>query len=156
MRLTLAVIAITAASASCPSEDWQEFFGMCYWRSSFSMPWTSVASACQSLFPGSQAVISSDFTINSFLSDRVMHGERAWIGLCCEGDCIGRDDFRWLDGSPLDSKMAFWDDHVAYVANGSRCAFINENAVGPYGSWYDNVDDDPAFPILCQLNAPNE
>ena len=153
MRLTLVVIAITASSASCPSEDWQEFFGMCYWKSSFSMPWTSVASACQSLFPGSQAAISSDFTINSFLMDRVMHGEKAWIGLCCEGECIGRDDFKWLDGSPLDPRMAFWEQHSAYSGNGSRCTYIN---AGVYGSWMDDVYTDPAFPILCQLDASSE
>ena len=152
MRLALTILsAATAAAASCPSEDWQQLFDMCYWKSTFTMPWTSVATTCGSLYSGATPVMRVDFTINSFLSDRVMEGRQGWIGLCCDGECPSAGiptDFSWLDGSPLEWEL--WETQTAFHGNGSRCAYINSAG---FGQWNALVESDTSYPVLCQISA---
>ena len=143
LQLILCCATITFTRSACPSEDWRPFGGKCYRRSNFSIEALSVNDVCNFGFPGARAVSIHDLETNTFLSQQLMQGDNAWIGLYRPED--GGSGFSWLDGSALD--WTYW--YHEPEATGELCGNINFNhATGQWGSLDCSIHD----PFICEVD----
>ena len=126
LQLIILAAVVTIAATECPFLGWHEFNNTCYWRSSFSLPWKTAASVCDLSFPGSRLVTVPSLGVNQFLTDIVLRGSIAWLGLHRENTTA---PWRWTDGALMEWSLWFQGPPTA---EGELCGFIN---VGGDGEW---------------------
>ena len=116
-------VAVTAASASCPTEEWKLNDGNCYWVSPFDVEWLSGDLACHTEFRGARMVSIHDNLESAFVFERV---GAAWLGFRrYDTD----SDWYWTDGSP--ANWTNWCDGQP-AGDGQRFAYTPS---GGNGCW---------------------
>ena len=146
--ILLVAAAVSAVLAGCPSSDWMRYGEKCYWSSGINVQWKDAKSACQSLFPHSDLVSIHDLGLDAFISEWLLGGTEAWLGLSCT-DCSSDppQGCTWTDGSPYD--YTNWYGGSAN-ASGECCAFIN---YGNDGDWTGDGCADDTLYFMCQISA---
>ena len=109
-------VAITAASAYCPTEEWLLDIdsGNCYWKSPFTVDWHSGEQTCYFEYPGSHMVSIHDNLENFFVFERVAN--HTWLGLRTDTgsgwywtDHTPANFTKWCDGYPTgESDRVAW------------------------------------------------
>ena len=133
--LAVATVAVTAASASCPT-DFQLDRGNCYWEAPFGVDWQSGELTCYTKFPGSHMVSIHDILENAFVFE-TMATYSTWTGL----RRIHTDsDWYWTDGTPAnwtnwcDGQPAGDGERFAWLSGASNGCWSTSSVTG-----YTNV-----------------
>ena len=135
--LAVVSVAVTAASASCPTEEWLLDRGNCYWKSPFTIDWESGEMACYFEFPGSHLVSIHDDMENAFVFEHVSNW--TWLGFITSDG-----PWHWSDGSP--ANWTNWcDGQPTDYFEGYAILFPEEN-----GCWWTGNNYRYA-PVVCKV-----
>ena len=142
LSLRVALLAV-AAGAACPSTEWKQWAGMCYWASDYTLNWRNVDRVCDDMFPGATSVSIHDMDLEAFLSVNLLNYQRAWIGLRRSSPS---ESWTWSDGSAYDFSM--WGSGQPNN-EAESCAAINLT----YGTWGDFNCDSYYTLFMCQIHS---
>ena len=144
----VAAVAVSVARAGCAFDDWKEYDKHCYWKSAYGLTWYDAKNVCSSTFLGATLVSIHSADQNSFISENVLDGHTAWIGLRCT-DTVP-PSCTWEDGSPYN--FTNWSGGGSGPSCYQECcADINHQTNA--GDWaaYDCYETYKVF--MCQLDA---
>jgi len=136
----LLLLAIAAAAARCPNQDWTQQGDHCYWISEFKVTWSSVKAVCDSL----TGISAKPATIHDGVEEtnlaKVLQGKRAWLGLFRP---YAIADWIWEDGSQVN----FTDWAADEPSENGNCAVINyDTSTSQWGTEECSAD----HPAVCQ------
>ncbi|XP_041811591.1 hepatic lectin-like [Chelmon rostratus] len=133
---------LTAETCLKCQEGWEEHGGHCYYFSTNRSPWNRSREECRR--KGGDLVQIDSTEEQSFLAmklrDKMSFPEdRFWIGLT---DSQEEGAWLWVDGSPLNIRLAFWsdrqpDDWKGEDKDGEDCARMGEKGSSHPNSWFD-------------------
>ena len=127
--------------SKCPTAEWKEFKGNCYFIRPFDMlNWVQATEECQKLSYGETPVVTSihDAEENYFIQSELIRQKGSissfavWIGLHKAGP-FKQNPYKWVDGSVL--VFQNWADHEPNDVHGvENCVELSV----PSGEWNDN------------------
>ena len=144
LRLAMLAAATAAAGADCPSEEWHQFRDKCYWVSDFTLNARSVATICDSMWPGAEPVSIHDLDLDAVIAENLLQGQRAWLGL---HRADTHAEWTWADRSDMNFTM--WHEGQPN-ASGEICGTINFDKTG---FWSDDPCDTFYLLFVCQIDA---
>ncbi|XP_076735055.1 CD209 antigen-like protein C [Maylandia zebra] len=108
-------------------DGWKQHRGKCYYFSTRKSSWDVSRTECRT--KGGDLVKIDSKEEQSFLKTKIEYGSYFWIGLT---DSAEEGRWLWVDGSPLNERLAFWSFLEPDDWNGEDCV-----KMGPM-YWFDN------------------
>ncbi|KAL3984216.1 potassium inwardly-rectifying channel subfamily J member 1 [Sarotherodon galilaeus] len=114
-------------SKEIPAYGWKQHGGNCYYFSTRKSSWDVSRTECRT--KGGDLVKIDSSEEQSFLKTKIEYGGYFWIGLT---DSAEEGKWLWVDGSPLNERLASWSFREPDDRNGEDCVKMEQMY------WFDN------------------